>query len=91
MSDTSKQGVVSKIAEIVTTVLTAENVRTYVLGTKKNGKPRAIYDIIKTETDKKKKKKKKKKQDSTYSLFLSSKKKKKKKNKKNKDKYWKFD
>ena len=89
MSDNSKQqGLGSKIADIVTSVLTADNVKTYLLGTKKNGKPRAIYDIVKSQTSKKKKKKKK--QDDTYSLYLGVKKKKKKKDK-NKGKYWKFD
>lgn len=89
MSDNSKQsGIGSKIADIISAVFTAENVQTYVLGTKKSGKPRAIYDIVKAETSKKKKKKKK--IDDAYSLYRSTKKKK-KKNKKNKSKHWRFD
>lgn len=71
-----------------------ENIQKYILGTKKNGQPRAVYDIIKDYTDPKhKKKKKKKKHDdkpTAYSLYLETKsgKKKKKKHRKKRNKYW---
>jgi hypothetical protein len=83
----SKQSIGYKIADIITSVLTTQNIQTYILGTKKSGKPRAIYDIVREETSNKKKKKKK--IDDVYSLYHGVKKKKKKKNKKSK--YWKFD
>ena len=63
------------------------------LGTKKNGKPRAVYDVAKdvvkatTNPPAKKKKKKKKHKDDVYSFLFDikgKKKKKKKKHKKNK-------
>lgn len=65
-------------------VLTSpEGFQKYVLGTKKNGSPRAIYDIVKDyqKPKKKKNKKDKKKKGTSYSFYLTSKKKKKKKNK----------
>lgn len=63
-----------------------ENIQKYILGTKKNGNPRALYDVIKDYTVPKKKKKKKKKYNpySAFDVTVSKKKKKKKK----KDKYW---
>lgn len=79
------------IGEKITDVATAENLQKYVLGTKKNGQPRALYDILKdfTKPGKKKGKKKKHKKSkdapiSTYEVYLASKKKKKKK----KSKHW---
>lgn len=78
-------------------VTTGEGLQKYILGTKKNGQPRALYDIIKDCTKmgsgKGKKGKKKKSADNTYAFYLSTKdtKKKHKKKKKNKDKnkdYW---
>lgn len=55
----------------------------YILGTKKNGTPRAVYDIVRDYTKPKKKKKKDKskkckKGNSTYGFYLNTKKKKKK-------------
>ena len=83
----------SVLVENLTTLTSPEGFQKYVLGTKKNGNPRAIYDVIKDYTKpKKKKKNKKKKKDNdvptSYSFYLSSKDKKGKKKKKNKDKYW---
>lgn len=71
-----------------------DNFQKYILGTKKNGSPRAVYDVVKDYTkpkkDKKKKHKKNKKHnDSTYSFYLNTKSKKHKK-KKNK-KHWSLD
>lgn len=67
-----------------------DNFQKYILGTKGNGQPRAVYDIIKDYTQPKKKKKKKKKhnkaeQPNSYALYLTAKKKKKKKKK---NKHW---
>lgn len=71
---------------------TPENIQKYFFGTKKNGDPRAVYDIVRDYTKPKKKKKKKKKskvaQPSTYDFYVSARKRKKKhKKKKNKD-FW---
>lgn len=64
-----------------------DNFQKYILGTKKNGQPRALYDVVKDQTAPKKKKKGKKHSDgpNSYELLLTAKKKKKKK--KNK-KHW---
>lgn len=62
-------------------------IQKYILGTKKNGQPRAVYDVVRDYTLPKKKKKKSKKQDSMYSFYLGYGGGKKKKRKK-KDKYW---
>ena len=71
-------------------VLTSpEGIQKYVMGTKKNGTPRAVYDIVKDvfdiDTKKKKKHKKnaKKRSLSAYDFYIS----KKKKHKKHK-KHW---
>lgn len=84
----------SVIAENMSVIATPEGFQKYILGTKKNGAPRAVYDVVrdyvepKRKNSKKKKKKNKDKDDtSMYGFYLSSKKKGKKK-KKNKDKYW---
>lgn len=61
-------------------IFTLDNLQKYVLGTRKNGEPRALYDIYK---DQKKCKKKKGK----YSFYKMNKKKKKKKKDKKKDWY----
>lgn len=81
--------------ENVSKLTTPEGVQQYLLGTKKNGNPRALYDVIKDYTKPKKKKGKKKKKnkssvgDSTYAFYLNAKKGKKKgKKKKKEDKYW---
>jgi hypothetical protein len=90
------------LAEAMASLVTGENLQRYILGTKKNGTPRAIYDIVKDNKDEKKKKKKKKKNKKKkkhmediaslrYDLYVKSKKKKKKdKKKKKKDKVWHF-
>lgn len=75
-----------KIVDNLSDVITPTNVRLYLLGTKKSGQPRALYDIYKDiKFNKKKKKKKKKNNDdnNSFALYLKTKKKKKKK-----DKYW---
>lgn len=82
----------SVLLENLNTLVSPEGIQKYVLGTKKNGTPRAIYDVIKDYTKPKKKKKnkknKKKKDDipTSYSFYLNTKDGK-KKNKK-KDKHW---
>ena len=66
-----------------------DNFQKYILGTKKNGQPRALYDVVRDYTVPKKDKKKKKKHkndSSIYSLYVTGGKKKKKHKKKNK--YW---
>jgi len=83
----------SVLVDNLTTLVSPEGLQKYVLGTKKNGTPRAIYDVVKdyTKPKKKKKDKKKKKKDevpTSYSFYLSTKDKKKKKKKKNKNKHW---
>lgn len=79
----------------IKTLSEPDNFQKYVLGTKKNGQPRAIYDIVKDVTNIKKKKKgkkhKKKKHrknsvpEAQISLYMSSKRRKKKKKHK---KHW---
>lgn len=74
-------------------ISTPENIQKYILGTKKNGQARAIYDIVKDYAKPKKKKKKKNKKKhngsnndlTSYSLYVTAKK---KKDKKKKKKYW---
>lgn len=84
----------SVFAENIAALMTPEGVQKYILGTKKNGTPRAIYDVVKDYTHPKKKKKKDKKKKnkdkipSTYSFYLSSPSGKKKKKNKKKDKHW---
>lgn len=82
------------VAQALKKAMTAENFQKYILGTKKNGAPRAVYDIIKDvaiDPKKKKKKKGKKKskvQPGMYDLYLGVHGKKKKK--KHKGKHWKY-
>lgn len=92
MSDEKKE--TSVFVENMSILTTPEGFQKYVLGTKKNGTPRAVYDVIRDYVEPKGKKGKKKKKDkkkdkhddaSMYGFYLSSKKKKKKKKK---DKYW---
>lgn len=70
---------------------TPEGIQKYIMGTKKNGDPRAIYDIFtdfvppRKKKSKKKKKNKGKQPKSMYDFYVDSKKKSKKKKKK---KYW---
>ena len=70
---------------------TPENIQKYFFGTKKNGDPRAVYDIVRDYTKPKKKKKKKKKgsaQPSTYDFYVSARKRKKKHKKKKGKDFW---
>lgn len=68
------------------------------LGTKKNGEPRGVFEVVEKcvpvlreeKSRKKKKKKGNKSTGNTYSFLLASKSEKKKKKKKKKDKYWKI-
>lgn len=84
-----KNELVSKLSDVFISALTSENIQVYLLGTKKSGKPRSVYDIVKENT--RKKKKKTKNSDSVYSIYRDTKKGKKKKGKRKKTKYWKFD
>ena len=82
----------SVFADNLAVLMSPEGVQKYILGTKKNGTPRAIYDVVKDYTKPKKKKKKGKKSKgdnipTSYSFYLSTKSSKKKKDKK-KDKHW---
>ena len=76
----------SKLLENLEELATPEGVQKYLFGFKKNGQPRAVFDIIKTYTKPKKKKNKKKHKDdpnNSYSFYLNTRgKKKKKKDKK---------
>lgn len=87
--DVKKNG--HPILENLAVLSTPENIQKYFFGTKKNGDPRAVYDIVRDYTKPKKKKKKKKSkvaQPSTYDFYVSARKRKKKhKKKKNKD-FW---
>ena len=80
----------SVIAENLAVLATPEGMQKYLFGMKKNGQPRAVYDIVKdfTKEDSKKKKKKKDKKEAkgSYSFYIDTKPKKKKK--KNKNKHW---
>jgi hypothetical protein len=85
------------LLENLSVLMTPEGVQKYILGTKKNGAPRAVYDVVKDYTEPKKKKKGKKKKGkkknkvdvpASYSFYLSTKSSKKKKKDKKKDKHW---
>lgn len=76
----------SVIVENLSILATPEGIQKYILGSKKNGTPRAVYDIVRdyTKLGKKKKKdkskkKKKDKSSTSYEFYLNSKKGKKKK------------
>lgn len=73
-----------KILESIADILTPDNVQKYILGTKRNNSPRAIYDVVKDciKLKKKKVKGKPNKNKNAYSLYI------KRKNKKKKSKYW---
>lgn len=100
MSDEKKtnENSTSVFVENMAVLMSPEGVQKYILGSKKNGTPRALYDVVKDYTkpkkkNKKKNKKKGKKDDmnpTAYSFYLNTKKGKKKNKKKNKksDKYW---
>lgn len=92
MSDEKKERNI--FIENMAILASPEGVQKYILGTKKNGVPRAVYDIVKDYTQPKKKKKNKGKKkgsndtsSSTYSFYLDTKKGSKKKKKK-KNKHW---
>lgn len=77
--------------ENLITLTSPEGIQKYVLGSKKNGSPRAIYDVVRDYTKPKKHKKHKKnkhkgknKDNTSFALYVSSKKGKKKK----KNKHW---
>ena len=89
----SAKNTLATLANSFGDLATPDGMQKYILGTKKNGQPRALYDIVKdfTKDSKGGKKKKKESADNMYAFYLSTKeaKKKKKKKKKNKDKdYW---
>lgn len=76
----------SVFVENMAVLTTPEGFQKYMLGTKKNGTPRAVYDVVKDYTKPKKSKKKKKDKkkgssSSTYAFYLGNKKGKKKKKK----------
>ena len=82
MEDKKNESIFTTLAREIT----PNNIQKYLLGTKKNGQPRAVYDIVKDAMGfKKKHKKGKKKKPSNYDLYLGLKKKHKKNKKK---KYW---
>lgn len=78
------------LVENLTVLATPEGMQKYLFGTKNNGQPRAVYDIVKdfTKTGKKKKKKNKNKNNGSYSFYIDTKKPKKKKKNKKKVEYW---
>lgn len=78
MSDAKTQ-----ILENLSVLTNMDNIQKYLLGTKKNGSPRAVYDIVK-DYRKPKKQKKKGGGNSSYSLYLNAKSGKKKHKKKKK-------
>jgi len=83
MSDEKKE---NSLGEKLSELITAENIQKYVLGSTKEGNPRAIYDVVRDFIKPKKKKKKGKKGKYSivdeYAVFRKKKKgKKKKKNK----------
>ena len=72
---------------------TPDGMQRFFLGTKKNGQPRAVYDVVKDYTSPKKRKKEKHSKhyddgNSVYSFYLNAKGGKKKKHKKKKNKHW---
>ena len=87
---------VPTVVENLQVLATPEGFQKYLLGTKKNGQPRAIYDVVKDYTKPKKSKKKKKKSKdndydkmTSYDIYMKAgKSKKKKKKKKSKKNYW---
>lgn len=86
----SEEKTQSVLLDNLAVLATPDGFQKYVLGTKKDGNPRAVYDIVKDYTKPKRKKKKdkskkSKKGKSTYGFYLDNKKKKKKKKK---NKHW---
>jgi len=78
----------NKFLENLVSMITMDNIQKYLLGYKKSGQNRAVYDVVKDYTKPQKKKRKGKDGRNSHSLYLSIKKNKKKK--KDKDKYWHF-
>ena len=80
MSDEKKE---NSLGEKLSELITAENIQKYVLGSTKEGNPRAIYDVVRDFIKPKKKKKKGKKGKYSivdeYAVFRKKKKGKKKK------------
>jgi len=90
MADNEKK-TQNPLVENLAVLTTPENIQKYFFGTKKNGAPRAVYDIVRDYTKPKKKKKKHKKKDlspSTYDFYVSAKKRKKKHKKKKNKNFW---
>lgn len=89
MADKNEVSVLKQNLEVLAT---PEGIQKYILGTKKSGYPRAVYDVVKDFTTKKKKKHNKHKKakkhadGSIYAFYTSNKKKKKHK----KNKVWHF-
>lgn len=80
MSEKKETSLGEKLSELIT----AENIQKYVLGSTKEGNPRAIYDVVRDFVKPKKKKKRKKGSYNLvdeYAIFRKKKGKKKKKNK----------
>lgn len=77
-------------------LLSPDGMQKYLFGFKKNGTPRAVYDIVSDYTKPKKKKhkkkgnkgKKNKNANTSFEFYLNSKKNKKKSKKHKKNKYW---
>ena len=95
MSEEKNEKQETVLSQNIKSLADPDNFQKYILGTKKNGHPRAAFDIVKDIVDmtrggKKKKKHKKKKNKerdeyvSSYAEYLQSKKHKKKK----KNKHW---
>ena len=96
MSEEKNEKMETVLSQNIKSLADLDNFQKYILGTKKNGHPRAAFDIVKDIVDmtrggKKKKKKHKKKKNkerdeyvSSYAEYLQSKKHKKKK----KNKHW---
>lgn len=94
MADNKEVSVLKQNLEVLAT---PDGIQKYILGTKKSGYPRAVYDVVKDFTVKKHKKhdkhkkSKKKSSDSIYDFYRRTKKKdKKKKHKKNSLEVWHF-
>lgn len=98
-NNNNKNDQLARIKNGMIDLATPEGFQRFFLGTKKNGKMRAVYDVVKDYTvppkpEKKKKHKKKHKKHSgdtsTYNIYpyIKKAKKHKKKHKKNSSKFW---
>ena len=84
------ENISKSIIGLLENIITPDNIKTYntvLLGTKKDGRNRTIYDLIK---DKKRNKKRKKWDKNDPCVLYASRKRKRRKGKK-KSKYWSFD